>query len=132
MDLRVTFQFKGIKLQERLFSNQICFGIWKNHFMHPLIEKAMKGMITGGIARHEFDRFTADRVDEKPKRPKVLAFIDLSFGFYIWLGACGISTCMFFCEVLWILSKKMWHLMRQMIGVILLLIILGHQRRHRH
>lgn len=98
----------GIKLNEKLITNSVSFVISRNNFIFELAELVIERLIQAGITKHlfEYQCFLekATRVDEITiKNPEVLTINDLSFGFFIWLSACGVTLTVFLCEILFFL-----------------------------
>jgi hypothetical protein len=98
---------------------------FKNNFAFKLVEDTMAYLIQAGIPQHVFNyfvNFDLTPIIGKPKEPRVFSFSDLKFGFVIWLIACGISTAVFICEILWkFVSTKIQKAIEEIIGLILFL-----------
>lgn len=53
--------------------------------------------------------------------PKVLKLDDVSFGFFIWFGACWISLIAFIAEILVVFMVEIGRKLRDLLGLILFL-----------
>lgn len=93
--------------------------------LFDIIEDTLQHIIPFGIPQHfsEYHKWVLyGRYDKQTvKGPKVLTLKSLSFGFVLWLAACGISFLGFFMEHMHI---KMRRHMRQLIGLTLFLMLL--------
>jgi hypothetical protein len=65
-------------------------------------------LLNAGILQHwkKFDE--AEAVQEDPDELKILSMQDLSFGFVLWLGACGTSSIAFSFEILWMFIRRVF------------------------
>lgn len=114
-------------LKERLLVVQLGIGTFLNHFLFQLLEEVMQGLITGGIAQRTWEFYKEIYLtlpSIPPKAPKILTLEDLNFGFFIWLAACGISSLVFFCEILVKIYEILKVKVKQLIGVFLFMRIL--------
>lgn len=97
-------------LKEILFRRQSGFAFRRNNFMYPLTEIVLQRIIPTGVMKFisEYGYWLSVRTDpaEDDGGPSILVFDDLSFGFVLWLGACGISTCAFLLEVISKVTRK--------------------------
>jgi len=98
---------------------------YKNSFIYEFLDNLLQKTIPFGIPQHlmSFHYFMLFKYYEvlNVKDPKVLTIDDLSFGFVLWLIACGISVIGFFMELL---SFKLRKVLRNFIGLWMLLSIL--------
>jgi hypothetical protein len=113
-----------IILEEYLLRTQMGLIFVKNHFMFHLTDKVVGELIPSGILQHSHDYhwFFTDMKD-KPEElgPQVLRVTDLSFGFVLWLIACGISTAVFVVE--WLIPRVK-RIIRTAVGLVLFLRLL--------
>lgn len=123
-------------LKERFLSVPVGIGLVKNHFLFHLLEEVVQGLTTGGITQHlwKFYREVDLSLPKvQPHGPSVLSLDDLSFGFLIWLVACGVAFGAFFMEIFYFWMVKFYYFMKekikQLIGIILLLTLLINVRR---
>jgi hypothetical protein len=76
---------------------------------HPFLQignEVIGWLLNGGILQH-WKKFEENpMIQEIPEGPKVLLFDDLSFGFVLWLSACGISAAGLVLEYLWMGFKE--------------------------
>lgn len=83
--------------------------VHRNSFFAQLSKKMSSALITSGILQYWLDyllTFDAHQtVFLPPPEPKVFAIEDLSFGFTVWLVACGVSTLAFMIEILYFFIK---------------------------
>jgi len=97
-------------LNQGLYSYQTGIGLLPNHFLYDLTEDVMQRFIPMGIIQymHEFHKWMNFRTDiNKPSNePTVLTIDDVAFGFYICIGACGVSIIAFIVEILIFGLKK--------------------------
>lgn len=104
----------------------------KNHFLNDLIVEVMPFLSAAGILQHSVDYHTwilyKKVYFEPPQEPQVLAIDDLSFGFVLWLGSCGISFAAFIFELI---HPTLFRLMRKLIGLVIFLMLLFVRERHR-
>jgi hypothetical protein len=107
LTLRMHFYCKKrpVVLKEIYQTSAIGIVTFSNSFLSDLTIETLDLIIPTGIASfwhnwhawYEYLRFI-DK--EEPKKPQVLAIRDLSFGFIIWLIACGFCTICFLLELL--------------------------------
>jgi hypothetical protein len=78
-------------------------------------------LLNGGILQywHKFEEVKV--IEEEEEGPRVLVFDDLSFGFALWLGACGFSIMGFSLEVWWNILKNFYKKNLTLISVFLAL-----------
>jgi hypothetical protein len=98
---------------------------YKNSFIYEILNEILQKTIPFGIPQYlmNFHYLTLFKHYEvsSDKNPKVLTIDDLSFGFVLWLGACGISLIGFLYE--W-LKFKLRKLVRILIGLWFILAVL--------
>lgn len=86
------------------------FGMHRNSILYPIFEDVMRKLIPSGIPQYlpDFHSFLLHGkfVNLDENEPKVLSYDDLSFGFVLWLFACGVSIIGFFIEFL---VGKFWN-----------------------
>ena len=99
----------------RVFSSFLC------EFINDILWK----LIPAGIPQHLIDYHTLNLHKKyepfNDLSPKVLTIVDLSFGFILWLVACGFSIVGFFFEFFWLNLRKYW---TDLIGLWMLIRIL--------
>jgi hypothetical protein len=116
------------QLKERFIGMHFGISTAKNHFMFHLMNDVLDQLISGGIPQHlnEFHKsMQLWRLKRKYIREvddqKSFTIDDLSYGFWIWLIASGISTAIFLVNV----SKGIWGIlkfkMEKFIGLFLVL-----------
>ena len=97
----------------------------RNSFISELINDILEKTIPFGIPQYLMDSHHSMLFKHYEKKivkdPKVLKVDDLSFGFVLWLGACGISFCGFILEIVMFKVRK-W--MRTVVGIWMVLRIL--------
>lgn len=98
-------------LKEILFTRQSGFAFSRNNFLYSLMEEVLQRTIPMGIIRFivEYTNWfhVRNSVINDESGPSILAFDDLSFGFIIWIVACGVCTCVFLLEIIsWLTRKK--------------------------
>ncbi|KAG5673137.1 hypothetical protein PVAND_003208 [Polypedilum vanderplanki] len=81
-----------------------------NRFCSELLFDTLELIIPTGITNFWYDwhlwyKYKRYVVEIEPKLPQILTLNDLSFGFVIWLIACGICTICFFIELIVYYSK---------------------------
>jgi hypothetical protein len=113
-----------IKLEEVLMTTQNGFIYHRNHFMLHLTDKVIGPLIPSGILQqlqvyHKY--FIKLKNTPEEHGPQVLRVTDLSFGFVLWLFACGTSTTVFIVE--WLIPRVK-RLIRTTIGLVLFLRLL--------
>jgi len=80
------------------------FGMVKHSILYPYFEEIMDKLIPSGIPQYLPDFHALlmygnyETINEK--MPKVLTLNDLSFGFILWMIACGMSMIGFVGEIL--------------------------------
>ena len=87
-------------------------------FIHEALTEILNKIIPAGIPQYLYE-FHTEMVFKKyepivDKRPKVLTIHDLTFGFVLWLAACGISITGFLLEILRLKLRK---ILRKLIGL---------------
>lgn len=86
----------------------------KNHFLFDVTKNVVNELIPSGIPQylyifHKWIRFSRTSVYKYFKSPKIFNIEDLSFGFVLWLIACGISFIVFVLEmIMWPKVVKSW------------------------
>lgn len=97
----------------------------KNSFIYEFLDDFLQKTIPFGIPQYlmSFHYFMLFKHYEvlNVKEPKVLTIDDLSFGFVLWLGACGISLITFLIELFML---KLRRIIRNLIGLWNILAIL--------
>jgi hypothetical protein len=58
-------------------------------------------LLNGGILQHWQKYEDVKVIEDEEEGPKILLLSDLSFGFVLWLSACGISFITFLLEFVW-------------------------------
>lgn len=97
----------------------------KNSFIYGILNEVLEKLVPAGIPQY-LDMFHTEMLFKayRPfvdRSPKALKITDLSFGFVLWLCACGLSTSGFLAEKLIFKSKKY---LRIYIGLWMLWILL--------
>lgn len=90
-------------------SSGICVG--HGDFYADQSQKVSNALISAGIVQYWYSYlldFEIKPVEEAQKEPKVFAIGDLSFGFIVWLVACGISAIGFAAEWIFFGLSKMF------------------------
>lgn len=86
-----------------------------NHFMLNNFAQTSNRLLQAGIIQNWYENFTTEyirvlKIESKgvrrDKEPQVLTLEGLSFGFVLYLGACGISFVVFIIEVMSNCLKK--------------------------
>lgn len=90
----------GIVFQHKHQRYPDSFALSPNSDIFEVFEEIFELLVSSGIALHHQKRseFTL-RFKNEQEEPKVLSCDDLSFGFIVWLVACGISVVGFFLEI---------------------------------
>lgn len=130
-DLNAQCKCRARVLSECLFTIQIGLSTYRNHFLFDILEKVMEKFIPMGIVQHlfEFYMWIHNRPDisDDSKRPQVFCVSDLSFGFILWLIACGISTAGYFLEIIMFKLKKR---AKTLSGLVLFIVLLWERMQH--
>lgn len=113
-------------LQEVLGTTQVGIGLPLKHFLYSAVDETLQKIIPTGIVSHLLDYHKwvlyRDGIDfSDVSEPKVLTLNDLSFGFVMWLIACGLSACGYLFEIF---VFKMRKRLRVVIGIFLFLNVL--------
>jgi hypothetical protein len=92
-------------LEEVMYESALGVFMPLNHYLFSFIENAAQRFVEAGIIQwwYEFSKFVeyhGSFVDPEVKEPHVLTLRVLSFGFIIWLIACGFAFVVFLCEVI--------------------------------
>jgi hypothetical protein len=98
------FYISGV-LDEPILSSMAGIGMQMNHFMFEHVAKVTDRLLEAGILKNWYDwhnkmLYGMWKIDFE-NGPKVLTVESLSFGFVMWLGACGVSFAAFVGENLW-------------------------------
>jgi hypothetical protein len=113
-----------ILLEQVLLTSQEGFLFGQNHFIFQLTDKIVGELLPSGILQHSRDYhwfFAESKETPEELGPQVLRVTDLSFGFVLWLAACGISTAVFVVE--WLIPRVK-QFIRTSIGLIIFLKLL--------
>jgi hypothetical protein len=98
------------------------YAMVKNSILYPYFEEVMDKLIPSGIPQYlpDFHAYLlyGNYENSEENFPKILTIDDLSFGFILWLIACGISICGFLGEIVVILVIK---ILKDAMGLLLLL-----------
>jgi hypothetical protein len=131
--LKATYDNVPELMEERYdyYGMSLAFCTFHHAYNSRLVEKVQTHLVQGGILQHTNDYFLnfelMAHVDEG-SGPNVFSLEFLSFGFYIWFIACGISILAFFAEVLWFCIRiRMEKALRNFLALFFLLRFL---RRH--
>lgn len=102
----------------KLLDDSMNFGITRNSILYEPLNEVLEKLNPSGIIQHliEFHSWIIDHKFElvAEKHPRILTFDDLSFGFVLWLAACGISAIGFIIELL---EYKIRMMIENIIGV---------------
>lgn len=116
---------ENIVLKEVLFRYPVGLKIYSVSTTFELLENTLQHIIPFGIPQHliEFHNWMlyGRLIDPDLNEPQVFTLESLSFGFIIWLVACGISLLGYIMEQLHIRLRR--HL-RTLIGLVLFLMLL--------
>jgi hypothetical protein len=120
----------GIRFDQNLKKWSLGFLFLKNDIYHELVDHILQRILTAGIIQHSIEYhgyfLFPEEKEIDSKDPKVLALSDLSFGFNIWLIACGVSISVLFCELVYPKLKSLFYLMKtnfkNLVGKMLVLI----------
>lgn len=109
-------------MKQTLSSENLGLSLYKNHFISYTTIKTMKRLIEAGIPQSSYKFLFEYQLDPQisppDKNPHVYEFNELSFGFTIWLCACGISACVFVVEILFYFIRLGFsYLAQQIIGL---------------
>jgi hypothetical protein len=100
---------KPIVLGELIMRIPSGFQFNTNFILSLVFDEIVKQLIPTGIVQkfhNDYYEFVhKQRFDYDQKEPKILQINDLSFGFVLWLGACGLSLSAFLCEKFMEFSK---------------------------
>ena len=126
------YKFSHVKVNERLFQVPVGLLFLKNNFLYYLYDEVIQGLTTAGISQQIWKIYKCDKypVDNGPisKEHLALKLDDLSYGFIIWLVACGIATCVFLLERSlpknFSLKKTLIEWLRNIIGLFLVIKLL--------
>lgn len=123
------YKFNHVRVNERLFQVPLGLLFLKNNFIYYLYDEVIQGLTTAGISQHlwkiyKYDKYSVDR-EPLTKSPSILTLNDLSYGFIIWLVACGLAACVFIGEHAWpknfSIKKTLSEWLRNIIGLILVI-----------
>jgi len=104
------------KLKDFSFqTTQIGFAFFKNNFFHEITDNTVQQMTSAGILQRmiemEIGRENKFDINTDPEK---LNIEQLCFGFFIWLGFCGISLATFVLELfVWMLVRIIKQQMRK-------------------
>jgi hypothetical protein len=104
--------FEPEVLEEVMYENVVGLTLSIHHYLYSYIANVTQRLVEAGIVQswYDFYQFVNFRVvlDPVDTNPKVLTLEKLSFGFIIFLGACGVAVAVFICEIVWfrIFGKK--------------------------
>lgn len=123
-------------LKEKLYTLQAGLQMPKNHFMTETIEEIFPRLISGGIIQYlkEYSlwvtKFKRHSLKKFKKTPKQFKFSDLSYGFAIWLSACGVCCLAFSFELMMRgrslnLREKIVEKLKDLIGLVLFVRFIG-------
>lgn len=122
-------KIQPLEMDESLMTLNLGFGFNANNFMYSLTQDVMDKLLPMGIIQHWMD---ADFLEiykgfSNVKQPKVLNVEDLSFGFVLWLLACGLSCGCFLVEVLY---ERLKEVVRMAVGLVLMFKVLYDVKYH--
>jgi hypothetical protein len=107
------FEFTPNRLPENLLSSPMGFAFVPNNFLFPLFDEVIQRFNSAGILQWTIQLYNKrfyKPYQEPLREPQVFSIEDLSFGFFIWLAALGVSSMVFASELLpkfvrWIAKK---------------------------
>ncbi|KAG5676554.1 hypothetical protein PVAND_006379 [Polypedilum vanderplanki] len=106
---KIFCQSKILTLDEIPYTSLAGISVNPNHFMLNNFAKVMNRLLEAGIVQNWHENFTQEykrilKIEStktaKEKEPQVLTLEGLSFGFVLWLTACGITIIVFIIEIL--------------------------------
>jgi hypothetical protein len=119
---------KMLRLKSDFHEFFLCLKYKRNYFLIKALDKVLIWLYNGGILEHVYrlnnlHNFIVTSF-EMEKNLKVFSVDDLSFGFLVWLGSCGIAVIAFIIELnmKWILK-----VLQNISGLIVLVYILRQQ-----
>jgi hypothetical protein len=103
-------QTGGLVLANELLIEPATIGFDKHSIMNDLLADVMLRLVASGIPGYLFvaGRWKCYDHFEPPDDPlpRVFSMGDLEYGFALWLGACAVSSLVFFGEVLNVKSRR--------------------------
>jgi hypothetical protein len=103
--IRSQCHFEPSILEEVLYENVFGVSMLLEHYLTPYIANVTQRLIEAGIVQHWYDFFqfmlAKIALELEKKIPNVLTLDGLSFGFIIWLSACGAAIALFVAEIIW-------------------------------
>jgi hypothetical protein len=97
----------GIKFQEKVLKFPTSFALYPHADIYEIFDETFQLLISSGIALYHSEKIRSNfKFKDEAKEPKVLSCDDLSFGFIVWLVACGISIIAFAMEISFELMLK--------------------------
>lgn len=110
-----------IDLHQKLITFNCGFEFTIGNFFYELTGGVMERIVEAGIPEHLLkfhNRILYKRKSKKKVMPQILTVNDLSFGFIIWLVACGISFLILIIELF---APKLFKILRFLSGSMLVL-----------
>lgn len=104
-------QGSGVKLQNfRKDMVLMSLSVNQHSFLYNTFNEVMEKIVPAGIPQYLY-KFHQEQMykiyePEADGSPKVLTFDDLSFGFVLWLGTCGVSLAGFLLELVGLVIRK--------------------------
>lgn len=116
---------ENLLLDQVLFRYPMGIEVKQNTHAFDILEETLQLIIPFGIPQHSVNIHKWKwlyKFDPEQKQPQVFSLESLSFGFVLWLGACGMSFLWFLFEFLQLWLKKQSKIL---IGLILFLLLLN-------
>jgi hypothetical protein len=122
----VSCRKSGIKFQERVLKFPTSFALYPHADIYKIFDETFQLLISSGIALYHSETVRTNfKFKDEEKEPKVLSCDDLSFGFIVWLVACGISIVAFALEISFELMLKILKIItKNFVGLYLILVLL--------
>jgi hypothetical protein len=103
-------QTGGLVLANEMRSEAASMGFDKHNIMNELLAEVMLRLVASGIPEYLYvaSLWKCNDHFEPPEDEllRIFSMGDLEYGFALWLGACAVSTLVFFGEVLNVKSRR--------------------------
>lgn len=102
-------QCENLKFHEVLFRYPMGMEVHCADNIFDLIEETLLLITPFGIPQHSLEIHKwkwQGKFDPEQKEPEIFSLDSLSFGFFIWLGACGLSCLWFLIELMQKMIRK--------------------------
>jgi hypothetical protein len=102
---------KKFKMNQKHIFMALCgLASQPNHFTFDLMDEVIQYLFQAGITDQltDYHKYVMRETiqQEEPRRPQVFRLEDLSFGFVVWLVACGFCIAVFFSETYFLIKQK--------------------------